>query len=374
MYIHQNRNWTDFSWDAGALESLLGNTRNLQGKLCGKMESLGFQLKEEAFLQTLTLDVLKSSEIEGEQLDREMVRSSIAKKLGMEIAAMKPSDRFTDGVVEMMVDATQNFKEPLSKERLCGWHAALFPTGRSGIHKIVTGDWRKAEGVPMQVVSGPAGREKIHFEAPPSSAVPYEMKRFIGWFNRRSNLDPVIRAGIAHLWFISIHPFNDGNGRIARAITDMQLARSDRSRQRFYSMSAQIRTERKQYYEILEQTQKGTSDITLWLKWFLSCLERALNSTEQTLERILIKAQTWEHLRLHILNERQKIMINKLLDGFEGNLTTSKWAKICNCSPDTALRDIQDLLARDIFEQAPAGGRSTNYGLKDVRVDRKGRS
>jgi Fic family protein len=364
VYIHQLPGWPNLTWSEEIIISLLSSVRHRQGRLLGKMESLGFSLQAEASLETLTLDVLKSSEIEGELLNPEEVRSSIARRLGIDIGGLIPADRHVEGIVEMTLDATQHFSEPLSEERLFGWHAALFPTGRSGMHKIVVGAWRdNAKDDPMQVVSGPAGREKVHFEAPEANRLPEEMDKFIHWFNERQSIDPVIKAAIAHFWFVTIHPFDDGNGRIARAIADMQLARADGTHQRFYSMSAQIRKERKEYYDMLESTQKGDLDITPWLVWFLNCLDRAIVSTEETLSRVLKKSRFWEAHRETILNERQRLMLNKLLDGFEGKLNTSKWAKIAKTSQDTALRDIYDLIEKKILEKEPGGGRSTAYVL-----------
>ena len=333
----------------------------MQGRLMGKMESLGFELRTEAVLETITLDVLKSSEIEGEMLNRAQVRSSIARRLGIDISGLVASDRNVDGIVDLMLDATQQCTKDLTSGRLSDWHSALFPTGRSGMHKITVGDWRKDSNGPMQVVSGVMGKEKVHFQAPDASKLHHEMSAFIDWFNKEEKLDPVIKAGIAHLWFITIHPFDDGNGRIARALADMLLARSDGSPQRFYSMSAQIRFERKGYYDILERTQKGTLDITEWLKWFLNCLLNALNSTDIILAKILYKAEFWNKYASQALNERQKQLLNRLLDGFKGKLTSSKWAKIAKCSADTALRDIQDLIIKGILRKESAGGRSTHY-------------
>jgi Fic family protein len=331
------------------------------------MESLGFPLQEEATLQTLTADVLKSSEIEGEILDHDQVRSSIARRLGMDIAGLIPADRDVEGVVEMMLDATQRYAAPLTDERLFGWHASLFPTGRSGMHKIVVGAWRdNSRDDPMQVVSGAMGREKVHFQAPDSDRLALEMNRFIHWFNTKENTDPILKAAIAHLWFVTIHPFDDGNGRIARAVTDMQLARADESQRRFYSMSAQIRIERNEYYNILEKTQKDTLDITEWLLWFLACLDRAIGATDVTLAAVMKKARFWENPAAQTANDRQKLMLNKLLDGFHGKLTSSKWAVITKTSQDTAIRDIQDLIDRGLLIKAPAGGRSTSYVLKDA--------
>jgi len=363
-FIHQSDNWPNFSWKLEEFINLLSEVRNLQGRIMGRMESLGFDLRNEATLETLTLDVLKSTEIEGEYLNPDQVRSSIARRLGMEIAGSVESDRNVDGVVEMMLDATQNCFNPLTSERLFDWHAAIFPTGRSGMYKITVANWRSDSTGPMQVVSGAMGKEKVHFQAPDSSLVESEMSRFLDWFNESSELDLVLKASVAHLWFVTIHPFDDGNGRITRALTDMLLAQSDRSSQRFYSMSAQIRLERKQYYEILEKTQKGNLDITDWIKWFLNCLLNALKSTDTILNRVLFKADFWTRHAKTIMNERQKKLLNKILDGFEGKLTSSKWAKIAKCSKDTAIRDINDLINKNILKKDEAGGRSTNYELK----------
>lgn len=363
-FMHQLDDWPNFTWKLDEFINLLSESRNLQGRILGRMESLGFDLRNEATLETLTLDVLKSTEIEGEYLNPDQVRSSIARKLGMEIAGSVESDRNVDGIVEMMLDATQNCFKPLTVERLFDWHAALFPTGRSGMYKITVANWRTDSTGPMQVVSGAMGKEKVHFQAPDSSLLESEMTRFLDWFNTNNELDLVLKAAIAHLWFITIHPFDDGNGRIARALTDMLLAQSDRSTQRFYSMSAQIRIERKQYYEILEKTQKGDLDITNWIKWFLRCLINALKSTDIILNRVLFKADFWNRHAKTVMNERQKKLLNKILDGFEGKLTSSKWAKIGKCSKDTAIRDINDLINKDILKKQEAGGRSTNYVLK----------
>ena len=363
-YIYQQDQWPNFYWDQKTLFKILTEVRHRQGRLLGMMEGLGFSLQEEATLQTLTQDVLKSSEIEGEVLNAEQVRSSIARRLGMAVIGLVPSDRNVDGVVEMMLDATQRYLEPLSEERLFGWHSALFPTGRSGMYKIVVGNWRKnTKDSPMQVVSGAMGKEKVHFEAPDSDLLSKEMEVFINWFNTEIDVDPVLKAGVAHLWFVTIHPFDDGNGRIARAITDMQLARADTTAKRFYSMSAQIRTERSTYYNMLEKTQKGKLDITEWLLWFLSCFDRALSNTDQTLATVMRKAKFWENPATLSLSDRQRLMLNKLLDGFDGKLNSSKWAKIAKCSQDTAIRDIQDLIERGILKKEAAGGRSTSYAL-----------
>jgi Fic family protein len=364
-YIHQLTDWPAFYWNQEKLAPLLATVRHRQGRLLGRMEAFGFSFQAEASLQTLTLDVLKSSEIEGELLNPEQVRSSIARRLGMDIAGLVPSDRHVEGVVEMMLDATQNYSALLTSDRLFGWHAALFPTGYSGMHKIVVGSWRdNAPNDPMQVVSGPLNRQKVHYEAPASAQLTHEMDLFLGWFNANNSIDPVLKAAIAHLWFITIHPFDDGNGRIARAIGDMQLARADGSTRRFYSLSAQIRIERNAYYDILEQTQKDSLDITAWLEWFLGCLDRALTATDETLMTVIKKARFGEKHAAATLNTRQKMMLNKLLDGFTGKLTSSKWAKITKSSSDTAIRDINDLVNSGILVKEPAGGRSTSYILQ----------
>jgi Fic family protein len=364
-YIHQLATWPNFKWDHERLAKPLAEVRHRQGRLIGRMENIGFSLRAEATLQTLTLDVLKSSEIEGEILDAHQVRSSIARRLGMDIAGLVPADRHIEGVVEMMIDATQQYGKPLTDERLFDWHAALFPTGRSGMHKIVVGGWRtNTKDDPMRVVSGSLGNERIHFIAPDSDILQNEMRPFLNWFNNTNDTDPVIKAAIAHLWFVTIHPFDDGNGRIARAITDMQLSRADGTTQCFYSMSAQIRKERKIYYDTLEATQKGNLDITNWILWFFECIERALIEVDQTLGSVMYKARFWEHNNTMVLNERQKNILNKLLTQFEGKLTTSKWAKMAKCSQDSALRDIQDLVNKGILVKEE-GGRSTNYILTE---------
>lgn len=368
IYIHQLKNWPAFTWDHEKISASLVAVRHRQGRLLGKMETLGFRLRAEANLQTITLDVLKSSEIEGEKLDPLQVRSSVARRLGMDIAGLVPTDRDVEGVVEMMLDATQNYRQVLSAERLFGWHAAMFPTGRSAMHKIVTGAYRDNKSDdPMQVVSGAMGRETVHFQAPGSEKLEDEMNRLLTWFNKENDMDPVLKAAVAHLWFVTIHPFDDGNGRIARAITDMQLSRADQSSQRFYSMSAQIKKERKEYYGILEATQKDSLEITDWLQWFLLCLDRALINTDETLAVVLSKARFREHCTATPFNDRQRMMLNKMLDGFEGKLTSTKWSKITKTSQDTATRDINDLLKNGILIKEPGGGRSTGYTLKDLR-------
>jgi Fic family protein len=362
-YIHELPDWPAFQWDQKKLAAPLAALRHRQGRLIGRMETLGFSLRAEATLETLTLEVIKSSEIEGEILDRDQVRSSIARRLGMDIGGLAPADRNIEGVVEMMLDATQNYSAPLTAERLFGWHASLFPTGYTGIRKIVVGQWRDDAKGPMQVVSGPIGHERVHFQAPAATRLKKEMTAFLKWFKGTDETDLVLRAGLAHLWFVTIHPFDDGNGRIARAIADMALARSEESPQRFYSMSAQIRLERKTYYDMLEKTQKGSLDVTPWLEWFLGCLNRAFDATEKTLGSVLRKAHFWEAHANTPLNERQRLLLNKLLDGFEGKLTSSKWAKIAKTSQDTALRDISDLVERGILTKDIGGGRSTSYSL-----------
>ncbi len=365
-YIHERKGWSTFRWDRDRLGDRLAGLRHHQGRLIGQMEAMGFSLRKEAVLNTLTEDVLKSSEIEGEILDRIQVRSSIARRLGMDVGGLTSADRHVEGVVEMMLDATQNFKKPLTEDRLFAWHAALFPTGRSGLQKIKVGGWRDDHGGPMQVVSGPLGRERVHYQAPAAEQLEGEMRAFLKWFNEKTSLDDVLKAGIAHFWFVAIHPFDDGNGRIARAMADMTLARSEGSSQRFYSMSAQIRNERKAYYDILEAAQKSEVDITDWLEWFLGCLDRALGGAEAILAHVLAKARFWEKYRAQSINERQRNMISRLLEGFEGKLTSSKWAKINRCSQDTASRDIDNLMALGILVKDPAGGRSTSYSLVDL--------
>ena len=362
-YIHEHPDWPKFRWDEGHLAVPLAAARHLQGRLVGQMEALGFTVREEAVLRTLTEDVVKSSEIEGEKLDADQVRSSVARRLGIDIGGLQPSDRYVEGVVEMMLDATQHYDQPLTAERLFGWHSSLFPTGRSGMHLITVGQWRDDRTAPMQVVSGPVGRERVHFEAPTAQRLEEEMDRFLEWFNGDVTTEPVLKAALAHLRFVTIHPFDDGNGRIARAIADMSLARSEGSSQRFYSMSAQIREERGEYYRILEETQRGTMDVTAWMEWFLACLTRAIEGAQTALSGVIDKARYWEKLRDVPLNDRQRLVINRLLEGFEGKLTTSKWAALTKSSTDTALRDIQQLVERGVLVRNPAGGRSTSYSL-----------
>ena len=363
MYIHELKDWPGFTWSRDQLGDRLAAVRHRQGRLIGHMEALGVNLRQEAVLQTLTSDVLRSSEIEGEKLDAEQVRSSIARRLGMDIGALKPADRNVEGIVEMMLDATRQYDRPLTAERLFSWHASLFPTGRSGLTKIRAGAWRDDSTGPMEVVSGPIGKERVHFQAPPAKRLDGEMQSFLDWFNANAGIDPVLKAGLAHLWFVTIHPFDDGNGRIARAIADMALARSEESPQRFYSMSSQIRQERTAYYGILEETQKGILDITSWMEWFLGCLGRAIDGAQTTLGAVLAKARFWDAIAGIAINDRQRLVLNRLLDGFEGKLTTSKYAKLAKCSQDTALRDILPLVERGILVRNPEGGRSTSYAL-----------
>lgn len=366
MWIYEYKDWPHFTWNADKLSSKLADIRHRQGKLLGRMEGLGFDLRQEASLRTLTSDVVKSSAIEGETLDPEEVRSSIASRLGINIAGLKPASRHVEGIVDMMLDATQNFAKPLATKRLFDWHAALFPTGRSGMYRITVGDWRKAESEPMQVVSGAAGREHVHFQALHADTLDSEMKAFLKWLEGQDGVDPVLRAGIAHLWFVTIHPFEDGNGRIARAIGDLALARADETSERFYSLSTQIERERKHYYEQLERQQRSTPDITSWLEWFLDCLGRALENAEDSLSNVLYKAKLWETINERPVNDRQRLIINRMLeDDFEGHMNTSKYAIMAKCSNDTALRDIQELKSRGILIQNEGGGRSTSYRLPD---------
>jgi len=363
MYIHTLPKWPHFSWNQPRIGELLLHVRHQQGRLTGGMESIGLHLREQTILQTLTQDVVKSSEIEGEILDASQVRSSVARHLGIEQAALGPIDRNIDGVVKMVLDATQNFDQPITKERLFGWHRDLFPEKQIILRKITIGKWRKG---PVYVVSEQMGKEKIHFEAPPAERVDNEMQTFLNWINEEHSIDLVLKAALAHLWFVTIHPFDDGNGRIGRAIADLLLARSDKSGRRFYSLSQQIQLERKHYYAILEQTQKGTLDITAWIEWFLGCLERAIQEAFGVLETVLDKARFWEALSNVTLNERQRKVLNRLLDGFEGKLTSSKWAKIAKCSQDTAHRDILDLIGKGILVRNAEGGRSSSYSLSKL--------
>ena len=346
MYLHERENWWQFTYDSSRVLKLLGRIRAKQGMVLGSLSALGFEFQDEAMLSTMSVELVRSSEIEGEMLNLQEVRSSIARRLGIETAGLVPASRYVEGIVEMLLDATQNYKKPLSDDRLFGWHNVLFPSGISGLYRIEVGKYRTGE---MQVVSGAMGHEKVHYQAPSPERVPEEMKRFIQWVNTEEDIDEVIKAAIVHLWFVSIHPFDDGNGRITRALTDMMLARSENTGKRFYSMSAEIKLMQKEYYEILERTQKGDGDITEWLLWFLKCLDKALDSTRETLAAVLEKAKFWEYFRDIEFNVRQRKLINMLFDGFLGKLTSSKWAKIAKCSPDTALNDINDLIAKGVL-------------------------
>ena len=370
MYLWETPEWPSLTWNEQSLSKLLAGVSREQGRLLGRMEALGFDLRDEAHLHTLTEDVVKSSEIEGEELDRDQVQSSIARRLGMDVGGLVPADRHVEGVVEMMLDATGNYDKPLTEERLFAWHASLFPAGRSGMRKIMVGSWRDDREGPMQVVSGAVGREKVHYEAPPAARLPDEMAKFVNWFEQPNDVDPLLKAGLAHLWFVTIHPFDDGNGRMARAITDMALSRSESSRRRFYSMSAQVRRERKDYYATLEWTQKSGVDVTRWQTWFLNCLLRAIEGAHDTLGSVLRKAHFWERFAMEPLHERQIKVLNRMLDGMEGKLTTSKWAKLTQCSQDTAYRDILDLVERGALKKDPGGGRSTSYSLALRSPDR----
>ena len=364
-YIWQAIDWPNWHFDLAALARPMAEVSHAQGLLMGRLADVGTALRDQASLAALTEDVVKTSEIEGEQLNVESVRSSIARRLGVDIGALAPVDRHVEGVVEMVLDATANCNAPVSRERLFGWHAALFPTGYTGLSRINVGLWRDDASGPMQVVSGPVGRQKVHFEAPPAGRLESEISRFLDWVNSASNEPPLLKAGLGHLWFVTLHPFDDGNGRIARAIGDLLLARADGNPQRFYSLSAQIQRERKAYYDILERAQKRSMDVTEWLAWFLDTLHRAVDQAQYTLDAVLTKTRFWQRWGTMPLNERQVRLLNKLLDGFEGKLTSSKWAAIAKCSPDTALRDINDLLTRAVLLKAKAGGRSTSYELSD---------
>ncbi len=362
-YIHEQPDWPRLHWKREALVDVLADVRYRQGRLLGRMETLGFDLRREAVLGTLVEDVVKSSDIEGEKLDAAEVRSSIARRLGMDAGGGAQAGRDVEGIVELMLDATRRYDQPLTAARLFDWHASLFPTSRSGMRRIAVGRWRDAQADPMQVVSGPIGRERVHFEAPSAARVDAEMRAFLHWFETPAEADPVLKAGLAHLWFVTVHPFEDGNGRIARAVADMALARSEDSSQRFYSMSAQIRAERGDYYDALERTQRGTTDVTDWITWFLACLGRSIDAAGTALAEVLAKARFWERAGGIALNERQRRVLNRVLDGFEGKLTTSKWAKLAKCSQDTALRDIMDLVAHGLLARNPGGGRNTSYRL-----------
>jgi Fic family protein len=365
MYLYEHRGWPTLTWDQSLLSCPLADVRHKQGRLLGRMEAMGFGLRTEASLVVLTSDVVQSSAIEGEALDQDEVRSSIARRLGLDVAGIPRAGRDVEGIVEMMLDATSKFDEPLTTERLFAWHAALFPTGRSGMNRIAVGTWRPEEAGEMKVVSGPIGRERVHFEAPKAECLDAEMRAFLAWFNGSSAIEPVLMAGVAHLWFVTVHPFEDGNGRIARAIADMALARADRTKHRFYSMSSRIASDRKEYYRELELAQRGDLDITGWLTWFLQCLSRAVDDADQMLGAVMRKAKLWRQINLTPVNERQRTVINRMLDDFQGFLTSSKYATLAKCSSDTALRDIRELVSRGILRQNKGGGRSTSYRLAD---------
>lgn len=368
LYIWQSSAWPQWRYDLAALARPLAEVSRAQGLLLGRLADVGGATRDQASLLALTDDVVKTSEIEGEHLNVASVRSSIARRLGVDIGALAPVDRHVEAVVEMVLDATANCWQPVTDERLFGWHAALFPTGYSGMARINVAAWRDDQSGPMQVISGPMGRQKLSTEAPPADRPPSEMARFIDWLNAESDVPPLLKAGLGHLWFVTLHPFDDGNGRIARAVGDLLLARADGSPQRFYSLSAQIQRDRKGYYEILERTQKGDMDVTGWLVWFLDSLRCALDQAHQTLDSVLTKARFWQRWVATPLNERQAKVLNRLLDGFDGKLTSSKWAAIGKCSADTALRDINDLLARGVLRKIAGGGRSTGYELNDGEV------
>lgn len=363
-YIYDNENWTEFYWDYSKIISILSKVRNLQGRIIGKMESLGFDLQKEASFETLTQDVIKTSEIEGEILNPEMVRSSVANRLGVEIAGLNKSSKEIDGIVDMMMDAINYSNNVLTKERLFNWHLSLFPFEHLKKNRILIGNWRNDINGPMQVVSDAMGKEVVHFQAPDANLLENEMQKFTDWYNKNDDLDLVLKSAISHLWFVTLHPFEDGNGRIARALSEMLLTRSDGTSLRFYSMSVQICKDRNQYYDILESSQKGDSDITEWVLWYLKTLHSALLNSETILSKVINKHNFWSSNAKVVLNNRQILMLNKLLDGFEGNLTSSKWAKITKCSQDTALRDIQDLIDKNILEKEISGGRSTSYLVK----------
>ena len=362
-YIWQLPGWPRLTYDAASLAAPLAEVHRAQGQLMGRMAELGLTQREQATLKVLTQEVIKTSEIEGEQLSLDAVRSSVARKLGMDIGALAPSDRYVDGVVDMVLDATRNFDQALTQDRLFGWHAALFPTGYSGRLRISVGAWRTDASGPMQVVSGTVGREKVHFTAPPANELPAQTAAFLQWFNAAPAGDALIKAGLAHLWLVTLHPFDDGNGRVSRAVGDMALARAEAATDRFYSFSAQIQRERKHYYDQLEATQKGQLDVTPWLSWFLGCLLRAVQGADETLAGVLGKAQFWQRWAGTPMNQRQTQVLNRVLDSMEGKLTNAKWAGIGKCSADTALRDINDLLARGVLRRLEGGGRSTGYEL-----------
>ncbi len=365
-YIHELPKWPELTWDIQVIAKALAAVRHKQGKHLGRMEAMGFDLRAEASLTALTTEVVKSSAIEGKSLAADEVRSSIASRLGLDVAGLPKAGREVDGIVEMMLDATQNYDDPLTTERLYSWHAALFSTGRSGMNRITVGAWRTGEAGPMQIVSGSVGKERVHFQAPEAERLEGEMRQFLDWFNRSSELDPVLMAAVAHFWFVTIHPFEDGNGRIARAIADMALSRADESKDRFYSMSSRVEAERKEYFIQLESAQRGSLDITSWVAWFLGCLDRAIEASDTILGSVLLKARLWQQINTEPVNDRQHRIINRMLEhDWVGYLSTSKYAKLAQCSTDTALRDIRELLERGIILKNSAGGRSTSYRLVD---------
>ena len=364
-YIWEHKDWPKLTWDENSLYKLIANVAHEQGRMQGKLESLGFDLRNEAQLVTRTEDVVKSSEIEGERLDYNEVRSSIARRLGLDAGGIVHASERVEGVVEMMHDTTQKYDEILSAERLFAWHAALFPTDIAGTAGIQIGCWRDDRNGPMQVVSGQIGQETVHFQAIPANRVDEEVSLFLNWFENFGEMHPLLIAGLAHLWFLTIHPFEDGNGRIARAITDMALSRSEKFTQRYYSMSSQICADRKAYYRILEVTQRGSVDVTNWMSWFLDCLLRSIKRSDTTLNTVLKKAQFWARFAQESLNSRQIKVMNRVLDGFSGKLTSTKWAKMAKCSQDTATRDINDLIERGGLKRDRAGGRSTSYSLAE---------
>jgi len=365
-YIWEAGDWPYWRFDLAQLASPMAEVSRAQGRLVGRLADVGLALRDQASLAALTEDVVKTSEIEGETLNVASVRSSIARRLGVDIGALAPVDRHVEGVVEMVLDATVNCNGTVTRERLFGWHAALFPTGYSGLSRINVGRWRDDANGPMQVVSGPVGRQRVHFEAPPAQQLEAATTLFLDWIDAASDVPPLIKAGLGHLWLVTLHPFDDGNGRIARAVGDLLLARAEGSPQRFYSLSAQIQRERKGYYEILERTQKGSMDVTAWLLWFFGALQSAVELAHLGLDAVLARARFWRQWAEAPMNERQVKLLNKLLDGFEGTLTTSKWAAIAKCSTDTALRDITDLVARGVLRKTAAGGRSSGYELAEL--------
>jgi len=369
QYIWQRSSWPEFRWDNASLLKALGISRFQQGSLLTQMKDLGFDVRQQARAEVLIEEALKTSEIEGEHLDPNAVRSSVARRLGLPTAGMIPkNNQQADGVVQILLDATQDFEQALTPERLFGWHAALFPTGYSGLHKIQVASWRDDRSGPMNVVSGPIGREKIHYEAPPAERLVNEMNRFFCWWEEsRKEMDGLLRAGMAHLWFVAVHPFEDGNGRIARALTEMALAQDENLSIRYYSLSSQIMAEREGYYGILERTNNADGDITDWMKWFLECMSRAILSSNELLTNVMLKARFWKHHAQTRLKERQIKVLNRLLDagpgGFEGGLTNRKYAGMAHVSRATAQRELADLVQKGVLRLNPGGGRSTSYDI-----------